>query len=199
MEFGSEFWCKICFTLNNFRYSFKKAIYNDFVFCVSRNFLRISRKFRTNFNIVFCEIFAKLKENFAKREIENLAKILQKHENENFRSHPKRVVSKKLQQLSACLSVHLSACLFICLLVCSSACLSVHSSACLFICLPVCSSVCLSVHLSVSLFICLNLSACLFISLPVCPSVCLSVHLSACLLICLPVCSSACLYGYLLI
>ena len=47
----------------------KKAIYNNFVFRVSRNFLRISRKFRTTFNFVFREIFAKLLKNFAKREI----------------------------------------------------------------------------------------------------------------------------------
>ena len=44
----------------------KKACYNIFLFCVSRNFLRISRKFRTNFNFVFRDIFAKLSENFAK-------------------------------------------------------------------------------------------------------------------------------------
>ena len=46
-----------------------KAIYNNFVFRVSRNFHWISRKFCTKFNFVFPE-------------------ILRKHENENFRSHP---------------------------------------------------------------------------------------------------------------
>ena len=66
----------------------KKAIYNNFVFRVSRNFLRISRKFRTTFNFVFREIFAKLLKNFAKREIDNFAKFSQKHKNQNFRSHP---------------------------------------------------------------------------------------------------------------
>ena len=44
--------------------------------------------FRTNFNFVFRENFAKLMDTFAKHEIDNFAKFLRKHENENFRSHP---------------------------------------------------------------------------------------------------------------
>ena len=62
----------------------KKKNY-DFLFRVSRNFLRISPGF---FNFPFREIFAKLKENLAKREIDNFAKFSRKHENEKFRSHP---------------------------------------------------------------------------------------------------------------
>ena len=48
------------------QWTFKKANYYDFLFRILRNFLRISRKFRPFFNFVFREIFAKLKENFAK-------------------------------------------------------------------------------------------------------------------------------------
>ena len=44
----------------------------------------ISVEFRTNFNFVFRENFAKLKENFAKHETDNFAKFSRKHENENF-------------------------------------------------------------------------------------------------------------------
>ena len=51
-------------------------------------FREISFEFRLFFNFVFREIFAKLKENFAKREIDNFAKFSRKHENENFRSRP---------------------------------------------------------------------------------------------------------------
>ena len=36
----------------------------------------------------FRENFAKLKENYAKHDINNFAKFSRKHENENFRSHP---------------------------------------------------------------------------------------------------------------
>ena len=39
------------------------------MFRVSRHFLRILRKFRTNFNFVFRENFANLKENIAKQII----------------------------------------------------------------------------------------------------------------------------------
>ena len=67
-----------------------KANYSDFLFSVLRNFLRIFRKFRPNFKFVFRVNFAKLKENFAKHEIDNFAKFSQKHENENFCSHPRR-------------------------------------------------------------------------------------------------------------
>ena len=63
------------------------------MFRVSRNFLRISLNFRSNFNFVFCENFANLKEKFGKHEIDNFAKFSRKHENENFRSHPKSVVT----------------------------------------------------------------------------------------------------------
>ena len=58
------------------------------MFRVSRNFLRISRNFRPNFNFVFRKNFVKLKENFAKYEVDNFAKCSRKQENENFRSHP---------------------------------------------------------------------------------------------------------------
>ena len=57
------------------------------MFCVLRNFLRISQKFCPNFNFVFRENFAERKENFAKHEIDNFATFSRKHENEKFRSH----------------------------------------------------------------------------------------------------------------
>ena len=38
---------------------------------------------------MFCENFANLKKNFAKHEIVNFAKFSRKHENKNFRSHPR--------------------------------------------------------------------------------------------------------------
>ena len=50
-------------------------------------FREISFEFRPFFNFVFRKIFAKLKENFVKHEINNFAKFSRKHENENFRSH----------------------------------------------------------------------------------------------------------------
>ena len=79
------------------------------------------------------------------------------------------------------LSVYLSACLCVCLYVCS-----VYLLVCLCVCL-----------LSACLFVCLHclpacLSACLFVCLPVC-SACLLIHLPVCLSVCLPVCLSACL------
>ena len=67
-----------------FGVNFKKL--NIFIKCFA--FREISFEFRENFNFVFRKNFAKLKENFAKHEIDNFAKFSRKHENENFRSHP---------------------------------------------------------------------------------------------------------------
>ena len=64
-------------------------------FAFRKILLRISRKFRPNFNFVFPEIFVKQKKNFAKPEIDIFAKFLQKRENENFRSHPMSATSRK--------------------------------------------------------------------------------------------------------
>ena len=61
------------------------------MFRVSRN----SFEFRPNFNFVFRENCTKVKENFAKHEIDNFAKFSQKHENEKFRSHPTRNVNEQ--------------------------------------------------------------------------------------------------------
>ena len=46
----------------------------------SKNFAK-SRKFRPNFDFVFCENFAKLEENFAKHEIKNFAKFSRNYKN----------------------------------------------------------------------------------------------------------------------
>jgi hypothetical protein len=85
------------------------------------------------------------------------------------------------------MSVGLSTCLSVYLLVCRSVCLFVDLSACLSVCLLVCRSVgqstCLSVYLLVCQSVCLSvgLSACLSVCLLVYRSVCLSIGLSSCL------------------
>ena len=68
--------------------------------------------------------------------------------------------------LSACPSIYLHACLFVCMLV--------HLPACM----SVCSSVCLSIYLP----------SCLFVRLYACPSTCLPAFMSVCQSVCLSVC-----------
>jgi hypothetical protein len=64
-----------------------------------------------------------------------------------------------------------------------SVCLSVHRSFCLFVCLSVCLSVCLFVCVSVALSVCLFV--CVSVALSVCLFVCVSVALSVCRLTCI--------------
>ena len=57
---------------------------HSYIGWLQNSIVKTSRKtkFRQNY-------FAKFKENFAKQEIKNLAKILGDYKNEHFRSHPK--------------------------------------------------------------------------------------------------------------
>ena len=82
------------------------------------------------------------------------------------------------------MSVRVSVCSCVCLVVCLSVRVSVCSCVCLFVCLSVrvsvCSCVCLSIYISVCLSVCqyVCLSVCIFVFLYVCPSVSLYVGMT---------------------
>jgi hypothetical protein len=121
------------------------------------------------------------------------------------------------------MSVYLSVCLFLCLLICLSVyfyvcnyvCLfiplCVNLFVCLFLCLSVimfvcvflCSLLCFSVYLSICLFVCLYVSSVdktvYWDAFNVCLFIYLPVNSFVCLSICSTICLSVCLSRYLLV
>ena len=74
-----------------FGVNFKKL--NIFIKCFA--FCEISFEFRENFNFVFRKNFAKLKENFAKHEIDNFAKFSQNTKTKIFAATLGQLTHKK--------------------------------------------------------------------------------------------------------
>ena len=83
---------------NRFSMDFGRELLKKLIIMISCfAFREISFEFRDNFAHFSISCFTLLKENFAKREIDNFAKFSRKYENENFRSHP---ILKTLWQAS---------------------------------------------------------------------------------------------------